>query len=235
MTLKATPIKTTIFHSGDDLIAFLTKSLRGEELEGKALAITSKIVSLAEERLVPKAEASKQDLVRKEADRYLGAGNHGVELTITRGLLIPSAGIDESNSETGAYILYPKDPYKSAERIWQALQTALGIKNFGIILTDSRSAPLRRGVTGVALSHWGFLGSKSRVGDQDLFHKALQYTHVNVADTLAAAAVLVMGEGSELCPLAIVESAQMEFSEKSSRDELIVAPENDLYAPIFHS
>lgn len=77
-------------------------------------------------------------------------------------------------------------------------------KHIGVIVTDSRLSPLRWGVTGVALSHSGFVAVNSYIGKEDVFGRKLQVETVNVADTLAAAAVGVMGEGAEQTPLAVV-------------------------------
>ena len=77
-----------------------------------------------------------------------------------------------------------------------------GWKNFGVLITDSHTTPLRRGVTGIALSYWGFSGVQNKVGTPDLFGRTLKMTHVNLADAFAAAAVLVMGESNESTPVA---------------------------------
>lgn len=231
-TISATPIKTSIFHSGESLLDFLVQSLHGVDLEGQVLAITSKIVSLAENRTVAKSTISKKDLIKKEADIYLTPGQYDIELTITKGLLIPSAGIDESNSADQSYILYPEDPFASAHLIWQGLRRAFALKNFGVILTDSHSMPLRRGVTGIALAYWGFNGVESLVDTPDLFGTKLKFTHLDIVDSLAAMAVLVMGEANESCPLAVVQGAKVTFSEVTDANELILSPQKDLYYPL---
>src|SRR6266508_2193439 len=69
-------------------------------------------------------------------------------------------------------------------------------------ITDSKTAPLRVGVTGVTLAYSGFQALNDYVGTKDLFGRAWRMIKVNVVDALATAAVLVMGEGSEQTPLA---------------------------------
>lgn len=81
-------------------------------------------------------------------------------------------------------------------------------------MTDSHTTPLRRGVTGIALSYWGFQGVESFVGTKDLYGRALKMTHVNFADALASAAVLMMGEANESCPLAMLRCSTVKFQEK---------------------
>lgn len=227
------PLRTRIFRRGDRLPAFIAEALPREHVrEGLILAVTSKIVSLAENRLVAKDSIAKRDLVRREADVFLGALNHGYDLTIKHGLLIPSAGIDESNSETGDYILYPEDPFASAEKLWRELRALWSVQNLGVLITDSHTTPLRRGVSGVCLSYWGFGAVASLIGAPDLFGRQLTVTQLNLADGLAASAVMLMGEGNDARPLATIENAPVEFRETIDRRELEIPLEDDLFAPL---
>ena len=231
------PVKTRIFNVNEHIAEFIVQSVPKKLVQEKmVLAITSKIVSLAEGRLV-KAEdvPDKKALIRQEADHYLGELNYGSLLTIKHGLLVPSAGIDESNSENGDYILYPVDPYLSAEKIWKNLRNAWGVKELGVILTDSRTGPLRRGVTGVSLSYFGFRGVRNMVGQEDLFGRPLRMTQVNLADSLATSAVMMMGEGNEATPLAVIKGAPIEFSEISRPEELQMSLEDDMYRPLLEA
>ncbi|MES2768575.1 MAG: coenzyme F420-0:L-glutamate ligase [Bdellovibrionota bacterium] len=230
--LSVQPIQTSIFREGDlaeFIIQSIPKSLVQEEM---VLAITSKIVSVAENRFISRDKISKEDLVKQEADVFLGEIGYGCFLTIKDGLLIPSAGIDESNSEQGDYILYPENPFQSAEKLWLKLRERWQISKLGIVLTDSHTTPLRRGVTGIALSYWGFQPLRKLIGTKDLFGRELQMTNMNLADGIAASTVLMMGEGSESTPLAIVEGLDLEFCEVSSLDELSIPLAEDLYGPI---
>src|SRR5947209_5365910 len=78
--------------------------------EKSVLVITSKIVSIAQNRMIPMDQVlDKQALVQQEADLYLEGDyskKYGICLTIKNDILIPTAGIDESNSD-GHYVLYP--------------------------------------------------------------------------------------------------------------------------------
>ncbi len=224
------PIKTDVFHVGDKLVEFILKSVPQELVrEQMVLAITSKIVSLDEAAIKPRDTIEKRDLILQESDQYLGETLFGVCLTIKHGILIPSAGIDESNSETGDYILFPKDPYASARRIHTELKKVWGVQELGIIITDSHTQPLRKGVTGIGLSHWGFKATRNLVGQEDLFGRKAQMTHVNVLDSLAVAAVYRMGEISERCPLAVILGSGAEFTTSTRADEIRISPEEDLY------
>lgn len=230
--LTVKPLATSTFKLSDNFDDFLINHLKDEDLEGKVLAITSKIISLAEKRIVPKGEISKRDLVKREADVYLGEGGYDIELTIKHNILIPSAGIDESNAEGDFYILFPEDPFASAQRIWKLLKHKFNLKNLGILVTDSHCEPLRQGVTGICLSYWGFKPIRSLIGEKDLFGRELKFTHVNIADSLAAAAVLMMGESRESQPLALIEAPALEFTEAVNPKDLCMPLEKDLFKPV---
>jgi F420-0:gamma-glutamyl ligase len=234
--MNVTPIETGIFPVGGDLAAFIFAHIPKEIVKERMIvAVTSKIVSLAEKRLVPRKEIDKASLVRREADIFLGEVGYGCFLTVKEGLFIPSAGIDESNSETGDFILYPENPYKSAERLWRELRGKWAIREMGILLTDSHTSPLRKGVTGICLSHWGFEAVRSMIGTKDLFGRELQMTKMNLADGLSAAAVLMMGEGRERRPLALIEGSECEFKEAVDPHELRMPVKEDLYFPFFRA
>ena len=237
--LKVEAIRTRIFHAKENLFEFLIESLPGDQVEdGMIIAITSKLVSIAEGNFAarismistPETRAEKKALIQKEADVFLGETKHSVQLTMKHGLLLPSAGIDESNSENGEFILYPKDPYGAAAIIGHALRTHFGLKNLGVILTDSHTTPLRSGVTGIGLSHFGFKAVRNLIGEKDLFGRELKATQVNVLDALSAAAVYEMGESNDQSPIALISGARnIEFTESSLASEIQIALEDDLY------
>ncbi len=233
-SISVSAIETGIFPLGGDLAEFIVESVPREKVgERMILAVTSKIVSLAEGRIVSKRTIEKGALVRREADIYLGEAGYGCQLTIKEGLFIPSAGIDESNSAGGDYILYPDAPFESARHLWHSLRAAWNLRELGVLLTDSRTFPLRWGVTGVCLSYWGFHAVKNMVGTEDLFGRTLQMTKINRADAFAAAAVVTMGEGKECRPLAVLSGMECEFSENTDPKELRIPPADDLYMPLF--
>ena len=233
-SLSVSPVSTRIFRLGENITEFIVKNVPSSCVQEKMiLAITSKIVSLAENRIVPRKEIDKESLVRHEADVFLADVGHGCFLTVKDGLLIPSAGIDESNSETGGFILYPTDPFVSAKELWRGLKEAWGLREMGILITDSHITPLRRGVTGVSLSHWGFEAVRKFVGTEDLFGRKLEMTNINAADGLAASAVMMMGEGNNAQPLAVISNAPVVFCEENSPKETKMPLKEDLYYSFF--
>lgn len=133
----------------DDLLAVITESLT-EVHEGDVLLISSKIVAIGEGRCIPIGEAEKIDLITAESDYLINAPYRPFPLTIKNHTFLGAAGIDESNGN-GYYVLLPADCFVAAARLHEFISNKWGIQNLGIIITDSRSLPLRYGATGVAL------------------------------------------------------------------------------------
>jgi F420-0:gamma-glutamyl ligase len=237
-TLQTHSIRTQTFQLGGDLASFIIENLEKNvpqptSLERQILCVTSKIVSLSEKAIVPKSQvSSKMDLVRAESDEVVAKSSYGTALTIKHGILIPAAGIDESNAAGDYYILLPKYPYASAKTLHQKLKSHFGLKEFGVILTDSHTHPLRRGVTGIGLAHAGFQATKSMIGEKDLYGRPLAMTYINVLDALSVAAVYAMGESNESSPLALVKADGVQFSDTSDASEIRIKPQDDLYEPL---
>lgn len=229
------PIKTSVLKRGEDLINFVSEHIKDHIQEGDVLTLSTKIISVSEDRYFPQDKLSKEDLVKQESDHYLGEVGYGIYLTIKHGLFIPSAGIDASNSGEGEYLLFPEKPFESAKQIHQALCEKFKIKNLGVILVDSHTTPLRRGTTGIALAYWGFHGVKDYRGTPDIYNKPLEYTYLNVVDSLAVMGNYVMGEGNEQIPLAIIRDAKVDFASEIDPSEIQIPAEEDLYYPIFRN
>lgn len=228
--MKITAIKTRVFIEGENLIAFITKYIKRLP-ENSVLVVTSKIVSLSEKRTAAIENIqSKVELIKKESDWALPTKH--VWLTIKDGIVMATAGIDESNAN-GKLILLPKDSFKSAYKLRMVLRKHYKVKNLGILITDSRTIPLRSGVTGVAVGYAGFKGIKSYVGTPDIYGRKFKFERTNVADSLATAAVLVMGEGNEQKPLAIMAETGIKFCDKIKRNELRIDIQDDMYRPLF--
>ena len=175
-SLKITPITTSLFQQGESLEQFILDSLSNDSIkEESVLAVSSKLFSLAENRIAQTKD--KKQLVQQEADEDLGESSHGYHLTIKEGLLLPSAGVDQSNSPTGGYLLFPKNPYLSLKKLWDSLTNHWSLKKFGLLMTDSHTTPLRRGVTGIALAHWGFKAVKDLRGKKRSLWKRITSNH----------------------------------------------------------
>lgn len=222
----------TIFQVLDDNITSLE--------EASVLAITSKIVSLCEGRVVPLEGNDKGELVKREADLYLPRrlSKWNFELTITDRTLVMSAGIDQSNASGEYFVLWPKNSQRSAEQIWKYLRNKHQLKKFGVIITDSTTTPLRWGTSGVAIAYCGFEPKNSYIGQPDVFGRTLEVSQSNIAGGLATTAVLCMGEGSEQTPLALLTDVpfvnfQIRPPSKKESDEYFVTDiEEDVFQPL---
>jgi coenzyme F420-0:L-glutamate ligase/coenzyme F420-1:gamma-L-glutamate ligase len=125
------------------------------------------------------------------------------------GHVLANAGIDASNVQGGAedtVLLWPEDPDASARAVRAELAALVGIAP-AVVIADSLGRAWRMGTVGTAIGAAGLVVVDDRRGEVDLFGRTLQATLVGVADSLAAAAVVVMGEGAEGAPAAIVRGA----------------------------
>ena len=228
MQVKA--IKTRIFQENEDLISFILKYVK-KLPEKSILVITSKIVSLSEGRTVAyKNKRQKVALIKNESDFALKTKH--TWLTIKNNVVMASAGIDESNA-AGKIVLLPKNSFRTAHSIRKELKKKYKVKKLGILITDSLTFPLRAGILGVALGYAGFKAIRDYRGTKDIFGRVLKMSRTDVADSLATAAVLLMGEGKEQQPLVVITDVPVEFTEKINKKELIIPLKDDLYLPLF--
>lgn len=236
--MKVTGVKTHKITSKDkDIRRILDKYIINLK-ENSVVAVTSKIVSITEGRFVKIKSSDKDQLVKQEAELYLprSMSKYDFYISVKHNMLIASAGIDESNGN-GFFILWPKDPQKSANWIRLWLKSRFNLKNIGVIITDSKLSPLRWGVTGYAVSHSGFEALNSYIGKPDVFGRKLKAEKLSVSDSLATAAVAVMGEGGEQTPIAIIEDVPfVKFQKRNPTEkeltDLHIDIEDDIFAPL---
>lgn len=228
--MKIQAIKTRIFKEGEDLFEFVISNIKSIS-ENTILVITSKIVALGEKRTVEiKNNKTREETIRKESQFMMKTKY--TWLTIKDGMVLSSAGVDESNAN-GKIILLPKNSFNSALQIRRRLKKYYKVKNLGVIISDSRLLPLRAGVVGIALGYAGFKGVRSYIKTPDIFGRMLEFSKTDVADSLATSAVLLMGEGDECQPLAIIQNTPVVFTNKLNRNELNIDIKEDIYQPLF--
>ena len=231
------PVQTHRIEPSETLIALVDRYIP-KVSEGIILAITSKIISICEGSIISTSSISKELLVKREADATLDTPSNPYDLylTIKDNILIPSAGVDESNADS-VYILYPKNVQETAVFLWNYLRKKHSLEHLGILITDSHTTPMRRGVTGIALGWCGFEPLYSYIGKPDIYGKPMRVTQINLLDALATSAVLVMGEGNEQTPLAVIsEAPRVSFLTRQPTSEeeksIKISIEEDLYAPL---
>lgn len=222
--MKVAALKTDKIRPGDmGILEVLNKAISHLE-EKSVVVVTSKIVALCENRVEPVNGTDKEALIKRESNLYLPSmlSKYGYHFTITNHTLISVAGIDESNSGGDYYVLWPRDVQKSANDIRQYLRDKFRLKELGVIISDSTVLPLRWGTFGIPLSFSGFRATNNYIGEPDLFGRRFKVSKSGVALGLTAAAVVVMGEGTEQTPIAVISDVPfIEFQKANpTKDEL---------------
>ncbi|MBY9000914.1 MAG: coenzyme F420-0:L-glutamate ligase, partial [Candidatus Heimdallarchaeota archaeon] len=142
----------------------------------------------------------------------------GALTTINHYGLLANAGADQSNVSDSSAILLPKNCKKSAKTLYVKILENTG-KNVGIIIADSRTMPMRLGTVGTALATFGFASVIDERGKSDLFGRPMHMTSRAVADQLATAAEIVMGETDERIPFVIIRNFPLlQISEADEED-----------------
>lgn len=241
MNVKA--YRTHKIRVGDDLFEIVDKYLPSLS-ENSVVAITSKIVSICQGDVVKNdGTVDKEDLIKQEADFYIESAvptPYGkIFLTRKDGHIVFSAGIDESNAD-GNFILWPRNLQDTTNKIWKYLRKKHKVNNLGIIVTDSRFNIGRTGTLGFSVTWCGFEANNSHVGEEDIFGRKIEWIKVNVADSLATAAALVMGEANEQTPLCMFTDLPfVKFQNQApTKDEIEAMTwpiEKDLYGKLLTS
>jgi coenzyme F420-0:L-glutamate ligase/coenzyme F420-1:gamma-L-glutamate ligase len=233
--------------AGADLGALLLEGLartRAALRDGDVLVVAQKIVSKAEGRLVrldsvaPSTRARELarttgkdarlvELMLRESREVLRAKPNVLIVEHRLGLVMASAGIDESNVPAGAALLLPEDPDASARRLREALQRASGA-DAGVVINDSFGRAWRNGVAGVAIGVAGIPALVDLRGRPDRGGRQLRVTEVAAADEIAAAASLLMGQAAEGTPAVLARGFPYERREGSAA-ELIRPRAQDLF------
>lgn len=233
--MELTPIHIdTLRPPKDDLLSKIRASTLTLE-EYDIVAISSKVLSIHEGRCVPMTDIEHDALIRQEADQYLERaetpGGH-VMHTITQDTLIPNAGIDPFG---GHYVLWPLDPMKSAKELEEWFKQEYGLKNVYVVVTDSRSVLMRRGVVGIAIGWAGFSPVYDNRLRRDLLGERSGGSQTNIPDALAAAAVFVMGEANEGTPIVRIRNApyvqEAGHVRKEENSSYRFPIEEDIFAP----
>jgi coenzyme F420-0:L-glutamate ligase / coenzyme F420-1:gamma-L-glutamate ligase len=214
-------------HPGDDVAALIEPPLRAAEVrDGDVLAVTQKIISKAEGRVVP---ARGIDWVAAESRRVLARRDEIVITETRHGLVCANAGVDASNVADGFVSLLPEDPDGSAEELRASIADRLGAR-IGVVITDTFGRAWRRGVVNVAIGCSGLPALVDLRGSTDDRGHELTATIVALADEIAAASGLVMPKAGRV-PAAIVRGISMpvEAGPATGASTIIRPPDEDLF------
>lgn len=252
MELTALPGIPHIF-PGDDLSQWLLWGLEqaGLRLEnGDVLAVTSKVISKAEGRIVdlgqvvPSNEAlelgqrtSKDprlvEVVLKESREILRTRPGLIIAEHRLGFVCANAGVDHSNVQgekerpRDTVLLLPENPDRSAEVIRRELMAASGAE-VGVLVVDSHGRAWRMGTVGVAIGVAGFPALLDLRGLPDLHGERLRITQVGLADEIASAASALMGQAAEGLPAVHIRGLPYPLRE-GSLSELLRPREQDMF------
>jgi len=233
---------------GDDLATLVAKAIGDTGLTpqtGDILVIAQKIVSKAEGRIfdlagiTPSARAHELagvtgkdprllELVLSESTEVLRAKRNVIIVAHRLGLVMANAGIDQSNVEADDMaepaLLLPEDPDASAAALKTRLDTHYGA-SLGVVISDSIGRAWRLGTTGTAIGAAGVPSLVDQRGETDMNGRVLMVTETAFADSVATAAVMVMGEAAEGTPAALVRGLGPTAPEKPAR--ALVRPKNE--------
>jgi coenzyme F420-0:L-glutamate ligase / coenzyme F420-1:gamma-L-glutamate ligase len=214
---------------GDDLPAILAEPLRAlGVLDGDVVAITQKIVSKSEGRVVPDEGEGRSAWVDRETRRIVARRGELIIAETRHGFVCANAGVDASNVESGFVSLLPVDPDASSEAIRASLADRLGLSRLGVVMTDTFGRPWRNGVVNVAIGCAGMPAIVDLRGQADHHGRELEVTIVALADEVAAASGLAMGKSARV-PAALVRGIDVGTAPPGHAADLIRTPEEDLF------
>jgi coenzyme F420-0:L-glutamate ligase/coenzyme F420-1:gamma-L-glutamate ligase len=218
---------------GDELAMLIADAARAQGTplsDADCLVITQKVVSKAENRLVPLDPddlAARRALVESESVRVVRRRGDLIISETRHGFVCANAGIDLSNVAHGWAALLPIDADRSAKHVRDALRARAQVE-VAVIVSDTFGRPWRRGLTDVAIGVSGVAAVVDLRETADALGRVLQVTEVAVADEIASAAELVMGKATNV-PAAIVRGVDPAWLREGSVRELIRPTNEDLF------
>jgi len=250
MPLTLTPLENIpLVRRDDNLADIVLKSMLETNLEfqdNDIIVIAQKIVSKAEGRMVNLAQVAPSEaamelaqktqkdprvveLIFRESNGIIRSQVGTIIVEHKLGFICANAGIDHSNVgvDDERVLLLPEDPDKSAAKIKSQIESVTR-KRIGVAIIDSHGRAWRNGTVGMTIGLCGIPSLVDKRGDQDLFGYTLKVTIIGIADELAAAASLVMGQASEGRPVVHVRGFPYPLGEGSLK-QLIRPKEQDLF------
>jgi coenzyme F420-0:L-glutamate ligase/coenzyme F420-1:gamma-L-glutamate ligase len=242
--------KIPLVKPGDDAARLIIDAVKAENLEltnGDVVVVSQKIVSKADGLLVdissikPNRRSkliSKRvgkdprliELILEDSAKVLRADSQALVVRRKDGLVCLNAGVDKSNVRgRTVYSRLPEDSDVSARNLRTRLEQLSG-KKIAVIVADTYSRPMRAGQVEFAIGVSGIEPVVDYRGQKDLFGYELRYKVVGLADEIAAAAELVIGQGTEQIPVAIVRGlTRLVRSEVSDLKKMLVGRRVDLF------
>jgi len=244
--------KIGLVKRGDDIAQLILQALNSENIEladGDVVVVSQKVVSKADGLLVDisKIKPSQKsrsiakrtrkdprliDLILRDSARILRADSKALVVKRKNGFVCLNAGVDKSNVQgRTVYARLPENADTSARNLRSRLQK-ITKKRLSVIVADTYSRPHRVGQVEFAIGVSGIHPIVDYRGSADIFGYELKYKFVGLADEIAAAAELVMGQGTERIPIAIVRGlTRLKISEdRHLSDKLLLGKQRDLFS-----
>lgn len=250
MVIQIIPIRgLPIIRKGDKLSKLICKAADKQKTPiqvGDIIIITHVIVSRAEGNTIDLsimkpsqfartiAKKSNKDpalveVVLRESESIIRMRNGNLITRTKHGFICANSGVDKSNVPGERIVaLLPKDPDKSARQIRREIKKQTG-NTVAVIISDTHGRPLRDGEINIAIGVAGFAPIKDRRGERDLFDYILRVKRTAVADELASAAELVIGQADEGVPVAIIRGYPYLKSEKATAKDMLRPLERELF------
>ena len=238
-----------IIKEGDDIAKLVCDAAKKQGTpvqDGDVIVVTHVFASRAEGSVVnldtiapsefAKAWAQKFDkdpalveVVLRESKRIIRMDDGKLITETKHGFTCANSGVDRSNvlGERNVALL-PKNPDSAARKIRRRIKKFTG-KDVAVIISDTHGRPLRQGEINVAIGVAGINPIRDRRGETDLFGYVLRIKRTAVADELASAAELAIGQASEGIPVAIIRGYSYLKSEKGKATQLVRPKREDLF------
>ena len=239
-----------LIEPNDDLASIINKSINNNGIDiesGDVVVVAQKIISKCENRYVelkniqPSKEATDLaktlnrdpafiQIIQNESKKIISTNKNVIIVEHKLGFININAGIDRSNilQNDDVVLLLPENPSKSAKDLQSAISANFQ-RDIALIVTDSMTRPFRSGVTNFALASANIPSLIDLKGDSDIYGNILQSTEIAIADELAAAAGLLMGQGSEKQPVVIIKGFDKKNYSTNDAFDLVVDEDEDLY------
>ena len=235
---------------GDDLAKIILKSFRKNNInldDGDVVVVAQKIISKSENRYIDlnkitpsekaitlakelNRDSSFIQVILNESNEIVSTEKNVIVVEHKLGFININAGIDRSNipQDINQVLLLPKNPTISANNLRLALSEKFK-KQIAVVITDSMTRPYRSGVTNFALASSNLQSLIDLSGEKDMYGNILKNTEIAVADEIAAASGLLMGQGSDKKPVVIIKGFNKNKYKVNDALDLVVSREDDLY------
>lgn len=242
--------KIPLIKPGDNLSRIIVETMKKEKVpieDGDIIVVAQKIVSKAEGRtvtlrnIIPSEKAKKiahqtlkdprlVELILKETKNIVKATPEIFIIENKEDIICINAGIDKSNvSGDDSYTLLPEDSDKSARELLSEIAKLTG-KKVAVAICDTYSRPFRRGQVGFTIGIAGIDSFVDYRGQKDLFNYTLKVKNTAIADEIASAAELVIGQGKEAIPVAIIKNlTRVKWTKETSTKDLLIPRQEDLF------